>query len=871
MILYNELNIFKKIFLFYDKNGIMLNIGENMYTKDKNYFNKKGLTNEEASKKLKTFGYNELSQKKKKSILKMILEQFTDAMIVILIIAAIVSFILGETAETIVIFVIVIINAVISIVQEVKAENAIAALKTMSAPNVKVIRDGIKKIIPARELVVDDIVLIEDGDIVPADLRLLETSRLQIAEASLTGESVPVYKDEDKVLDENTLLGDRVNMAYSSTIVTYGTGKGIVVATGMNTEVGKIANMLENTDELDTPLKQKLNKIGKILSLVGIIISIFVFVIGLLYGKDLVTILMISISLAISVIPEGLPATATIVMALGVQRMVKKNALIRKLPAVETLGSTTVICSDKTGTLTQNKMTVKEFALYDDFMDNKVNIGKIDNKELLYACSLCNNATLNIGDPTEIALLEFAQKNDCLVSFERLIELPFDSVRKRMTTVNKIDGATAYTKGAIDTVLPLCNKILVGSKVKNITYEEIDKIYELCESASKRAMRVLSFAYKKVSNLDEDLESDLIFIGVVCMIDPPRVEVKKAIETCHKAGIKVIMITGDHVETALAITKQLDIYQEGDLAISGSDLEKMSDEELDKVVLKTSVFARISPNDKLRIVNSIKRNNNIVAMTGDGVNDAPALKAASIGIAMGKNGTDVARESSDMILLDDNFATIESAIKEGRRIYSNIQKVIQYLLAGNISEVLVIFIAMLANIGTPILAVHILIINLVTDTIPALGLGVDPASSDIMTKKPIKEGTLFEKGLIFRVIFHGIIISIITLIAYYIGYLDSPNEGVTMAFITLSLSQIIHSLNQHSPDISFFSKKHARNWYLYLSMFISIVILLLLVYIKPIALFLSLQQPNSFEWTIIILLSLIPLIIVELYKLFKKT
>ena len=826
-----------------------------MHTKDKKEFNKKGLTNEEVLEKLKKYGYNELNQKKKKTILKMLLEQLTDAMIIILIIAAIISFALGEVAETAVIFVIVIINAIISIIQEVKAENAIAALKSMSAPNVKVIRDGIKKIIPARELVVDDIVLIEDGDIVPADLRLLETSRLQIAEASLTGESVPVYKDENKVLDKDTLLGDRVNMAYSSTIVTYGS---------------KIANMLENADELDTPLKQKLNKIGKILSLVGIIISIIVFIIGLLYGKDLVTILMISISLAISVIPEGLPATATIVMALGVQRMVKKNALIRKLPAVETLGSTTVICSDKTGTLTQNKMTVKEFALYDDFMDNKVNTGKVDNKELLYACSLCNNATLDIGDPTEIALLEFAKKNDCLVSFERLIELPFDSVRKRMTTVNKIDGTTAYTKGAIDTVLPLCNKILVDDKIKNITYEEIDKIYELCESASKRAMRVLAFAYKKVNNLDEDLESDLIFIGIVCMIDPPRVEVKKAIETCHKAGIKVIMITGDHVETALAITKQLNIYQEGDLALSGSDLEKMSDEELDKVVLKTSVFARISPNDKLRIVNAIKRNNNIVAMTGDGVNDAPALKSASIGIAMGKNGTDVARESADMILLDDNFATIESAIKEGRRIYSNIQKVIQYLLAGNISEVLVIFIAMLANIGTPILAVHILIINLVTDTIPALGLGVDPASSDIMTKKPIKSGTLFEKGLIFRVIFHGIIISIITLIAYYIGYLDSPNEGVTMAFITLSLSQIIHSLNQHSPDISFFSKKHARNWYLYLAMFISIVILLMLVYIKPVASFLSLQQPNSFEWTIIILLSLVPLIIVELYKLLKK-
>ena len=845
-----------------------------MYTMKKEEVLKKydnsGLKTEIALELLKKNGYNELNNKKNKTILKMVIEQITDSMIVILFVASILSFILNETAEAIVILIIILVNAIISIVQEKKAEDAIAALKAMNKSTAKVIRDGKKKIIDSKELVVGDIVLIEDGDIVPADLRLLETARLQIAEATLTGESIPVYKDENAVLEEKTLLGDRINMAYSSTIVTYGTGRGVVVATGMDTEVGKIANMLENTDELDTPLKIKLNKIGKVLSLAGIIISIIIFIIGLLYGKNLISVLMISISLAISVIPEGLPATATIVMALGVQRMAKENALIRKLPAVETLGSTTVICSDKTGTLTQNKMTVKEFALYKDFMNGEVNTGSAVNKELLYACSLCNNATLDVGDPTEIALKEFALKNNNLVNYERILEVPFDSNRKRMTTVNKTDKFVAYTKGAIDSVLPLCNKILDGDEIRNITFEEIDKIYELCEAAAKRAMRVLAFAYKKVDNIEDDLESDLIFIGVVCMIDPPRLEVGKAIETCHKAGIKVIMITGDHIETALAITKQLNIYQEGDLAISGSDLEKMSDEELDKIVLKTSVFARISPNDKLRIVNAIKRNQSIVAMTGDGVNDAPALRAADIGIAMGLGGTDVARQSADMILLDDNFATIEYAIMEGRRIYTNIQKVIQYLLAGNISEVLTIFIAMIANIGTPILAVHILIINLVTDTIPALALGVDPANKDIMNKKPIKVGSLFEKGLILRVIFHGIIISIITLVAYYIGYQDSPNEGVTMAFLTLSLSQVIHSLNQHSPDISFFSRKHACNWYLYLSMFISIIILLVLVYVKPIAIFLSLQQPNPSEWLIIILLSLVPLVIVEIYKLIKK-
>ena len=837
-----------------------------------------GITFEEATNRLEKYGYNELSQKKPKTILQMFFEQMKDSMIIILLIASIVSFILGETAEGVVIIVIVFINAIISIVQEKKAADAIAALKSISAPNVKVIRNGEMEVISSKNLVVGDVVFIEAGDIVPADLRLFESSQLQIMEAALTGESVPAYKDAKGILGDETSLGDMINMAFSSTIVSYGTGKGIVVAIGMDTEVGKIAHMLDQTDDLDTPLKQKLNKIGKVLSIVGIIISIIIFIIGLLYGKDFVSVLMIAISLAISVIPEGLPATATIVMALGVQRMAKQNALIRKLPAVETLGSTTVICSDKTGTLTQNKMTVKEFALYEDFINNKVKTDndKVSEKELLYAAILCNNATLEsdkeIGDPTEIALLSFARNQGVNIKNPRVLELPFDSIRKRMTTVNKFDDYVIYTKGAIDSILPLCTKVLVNGEEKPINYEDIDKINGLCMESSKNAMRVLAFAKKNVKQIPDkdDIEKELTFIGILSMIDPPREEVKQAIETCHKSGIKVIMITGDHVETALAITKQLNIYQEGDLAISGNDLSKMTDEELDKVVLKTSVFARISPNDKLRIVNAIQRNKNIVAMTGDGVNDAPALKAADIGISMGACGTDVARESSDMILLDDNFTTIEYAIKEGRRIYSNIQKVIQYLLAGNISEVLTIFVAMVANIGTPILAVHILIINLVTDTIPALALGIDQASSNIMEKKPIKVGTLFEKGLIGRVIFHGIIISVITLIAYYIGYQNSPNEGVTMAFITLSLSQIIHSLNQHSPDISFFSRKHARNWYLYGAMLLSLVILLLLVYVKPVADFLSLQVPNSFEWLVIILLSLTPLVVVEFYKLVKK-
>ena len=836
-----------------------------------------GITNNEATIRLNRYGYNELEQKKKNSLLKMIVSQLKDVMIIILFIAALISFFLNETAEAIVILIIIFINTLISIIQERKAENAVEALKNISAHNVKVIREGIKDVISAQNLVVGDIVLLEAGDIIPADLRLLKTSQLQISEATLTGESIPVYKDERVILPDDTILGERVNMAFSSTIVNYGTAIGVVVATGMNTEVGKIANMLEKAIDLDTPLKRKLNKIGKFLSVVGISVSLIIVAIGLLYDKNFVSLLMIAISLAISVIPEGLPATATIVMALGVQRMAKQNALIRKLPAVETLGSTTVICSDKTGTLTQNKMTVKQFALYDDFINGKIKTDKdkVDNIELLQAAVLCNNAALKsdkaVGDPTEVALLAFAKEQNFMVAndYQRVLELPFDSDRKRMTVIYKFKDYVIYTKGAIDSILPLCNKIDVNGEEKDLTGEDIVRINELCRMSSQQALRVLAFAKKNIKKIPnkENIEENLTFIGILSMIDPPRDEVKKAIATCHRAGIRVVMITGDHIETAIAITKKLNIFQKGDLAVTGSDLVNMSDEQLDKIVSKTSVFARINPNDKLRIVNSLKRQQNIVAMTGDGVNDAPALKAADIGVAMGKTGTDVARESADMILLDDNFTTIEYAIKEGRRIYSNIQKVIQYLLAGNISEVLTIFLAVLFNLGTPILAVHILIVNLVTDTIPALALGVDPASDDIMDKKPIQAGTLFEKGLIARVIFHGIIISVITLIAYYVGYQNTQEIGMTMAFITLSLSQIIHSLNQHSSKISFFSKKHARNWYLYGAMALSLIILLLVVFISPVAQFLSLQMPNKKEWLVIIALSLVPLAVVELYKM----
>lgn len=847
-----------------------------------------GLSDKEASARLEKNGKNELTNKKKTTIFEMILYQLKDAMIIILFIAALVSFILGEMAESIVILAIIVINTVISIVQEKKAADAIESLKNMNAPTARVLREKEESIVKACDLVVGDIVLLEAGSIVPADLRLIETYNLQIDESSLTGESVPVDKDV-KTIDNEVALGDRYNMAYSSSLVTNGTGIGVVVEVGMKTEVGHIAHMLSNADELDTPLKQKLNSVGKTLSIVGLIISLFIFIIGMLYGNDLVTILMLAISLAISVIPEGLPATATIIMALGVQRMASQNALIRKLPAVETLGSTTVICSDKTGTLTKNKMTVTKYALYDEFINGE--IGEIDNfdvnEDIVYASCLCNNANVDpdnegeiIGDPTEGAFILLAQnlginQLELEKKYPKLLEQPFDSERKMMSTVHNVDGKfTIYTKGGIDELLARCNKILVNGKVEELTDEIKTKIINLCLEMSENALRVLGFAKKEIEQLPEknsiDLENELVFIGVFGMIDPPRDEVIKAIATCHTAGIKTIMITGDHKLTAKAIGQKLGIYREGDNIISGDELNKLSDKELENEVNRTTIFARVSPKDKLRIVTALQNQKEIVAMTGDGVNDAPALKTANIGVAMGKTGTDVSKDAADMILLDDNFTTIEYAIREGRRIYSNIQKVIQYLLAGNISEVLVIFVATVLNLGAPIYAVHILLINLITDTIPALALGVDPENKDNMKHSPIRSGSLFEKGLVWRVVFYGILISSITLITYIYALQYGEGIAVTMAFSVLAISQIIHALNQHSHVISIFSKDHPKNKYLYGAMGVSILVLMLIIFIKPLADFFYIHALDVNQWLFVILISFTPLVVLEIYKFIRK-
>ena len=839
-----------------------------------------GLTDNEVKARLNKYGYNEIEAKKPKTILEMILEQLKDKMILILLLASILSFILGEYAEGIVILIIIFINTLISIIEEKKALDAIEALRNMNAPHTTVIRDGKKQNILTKEVVVGDIIYLEDGNIVPADIRLIEENGLKVDESSLTGESVPVEKDASLVLDKNTTLADRVNMVYGSTIISYGTALGIVVSTAEDTEVGNIANMLNDTDSLDTPLKRKLNKVGEILSIIGVFVAILIFIIGLLYGKDFIALLMVSISLAISVIPEGLPATATIVMALGVSRMAKKNALVKKLPAVEALGSATVICSDKTGTLTLNKMTVVKSILYKDII--KENNDNTFNDALIKCSCLCNNAYLDndkvIGDPTEGCLLTYAKKLDYDIKKIKenkvLYQEPFDSIRKRMSVVVKEKkDYLLYSKGAPEELIDVCTYAQFDEKLVKLTNADKVKIREYCTKMSSEGLRLLGFAMKNINTLPKEgdmIEKDLTFIGIMGIIDPPREEVKHAISACHEASIRVIMITGDHKLTAKAIAKDLGIYKNGDRVVDGEELSKMSDLKLKNTIDNISVFARVTPKDKLRIVNALKKNKEVVAMTGDGVNDAPALKTADIGVAMGITGTDVAKDAATMILLDDNFTTIEVAIKEGRRVYRNIQKVIQYLLAGNIAEVLTIFVTMLFNLDSPLLAVHILFINLVTDTLPSLALGIDPASPNIMHHKPVKEGSLFERGLVFRIAFYGVYLAIITLVAYLIGSRDNYTIALTMAFTVLCLSQIFHSLNQSSSEVSLFSKNYPRNKMLYLAIIGSLFFLGLVLFIEPLREFFSLGVLSLNEWIIVMILSLSPILVVEIFKIIKR-
>ena len=887
--------------------------------KDLNTDLEKGLTTEEVQKRQEKYGLNELKAKKKKSLLQKFLEQFKDFSIIVLIIAAIVSGAVGIAegegiTDTIIILIVVIVNAIIGVTQEAKAEKSLEALQKLTDHASKVIRNGEITVIPAKELVPGDIVVLDTGDYIPADLRIIEAVNLKSQEASLTGESVPIEKNIEVIEDSEVGIGDRLNMLFSSSLVTYGRGKGIVVETGMTTEVGKIAGMLDLAEEQTTPLQDKLNKLGKTLGIVALAICVFIFAIGLIQGKEPIQMFMTAVSLAVAAIPEGLVAVSTIVLAIGVQKMVKKNAIVKRLPAVETLGSATVICSDKTGTLTQNKMTVEKI-FWNNATREASNISEdeIDGelKRLVYANMLCNDTKISkdgtlTGDPTETALVDMAFKLNFDPSvydqMPRVEEIPFDSDRKLMTTVNKVgDKYIVYTKGGIDELLKKCTAYEIGGQIYEKLENYVNKIKEENEQMAKDALRVLGCAYKEIDHLPskeemQTMENDLIFIGMVGMIDPAREEAKKAVEKCKTAGIKTVMITGDHKITATAIAKKLGILENEEEAITGLELEQMSDEELEKNVRKYSVYARVSPEHKVRIVRAWQKNGEIVAMTGDGVNDSPALKTADIGCAMGIVGTDVAKEAADVILTDDNFATIVSAVEEGRRIYDNILKVIQFLLSSNVGEIVVLF---LATLCTPLFArwfgitdithleillpIHILWINLVTDSLPALALAFDPANADIMRRKPAKPNQgVFTKGMTWRVIYQGVMIGILTLVAFMIGLAttNTPIDGLTldeskievgqtMAFVTLALSELVHVFNIRDNKKSIFKTKVFNNTKLIWAILASAALMIVILAVPALRTIFSIPVLPTQNILELVGLILAPLVIVEIFKLFK--
>ena len=840
-------------------------------------------------------------------------------MIIILIIAAIVSGAVsiaqGEAiTDSIIILVVVIANAIIGVAQESRAEKSLEALQKLSGHEAKVLRNGSVLVVPASDLVPGDIVVLDTGDYVPADLRIIEAVNLKAQESSLTGESVPVEKQAQKIDQEEVPIGDRVNMLFSSSLITYGRGKAIVVETGMNTEVGKIAGMLSTGKERETPLQAKLNSLGKTLGVVSLIICAIIFAAGLLQGRDAISMFMTAVSLAVAAIPEGLAAVSTIVLAIGVQKMVKRNAIVKNLPAVETLGSATVICSDKTGTLTKNQMTVQKMFVNDHVYDmvNLDDIVKYENanqevKLLVYNGMLCNDTKIAddgtlTGDPTETALVDIAFKlgftKNLYNTMPRVDEIPFDSERKLMTTVHEVNGKyLVFTKGGIDELLAICNShIEDGTQSSNLN-EYRARINEVNETMAKDAMRVLGFAYKELDYKPktEDLEKDLTFVGMYGMIDPPREEAKVAVEKCKTAGIKTVMITGDHKITATAIAKQLGILENESEAITGTELDKISDEDLKKNIRNYSVYARVAPEHKVRIVNAWQSQGEIVAMTGDGVNDSPALKQADIGCAMGMVGTDVAKEAADVILTDDNFATVVSAVEEGRRIYDNILKVIQFLLSSNIGEIVVL---LLATLGTSLFAkwfgitdlshleilmpIHILWINLVTDSLPALALAFDPANKDIMERQPVKTKSIFTKSMTFRIIYQGIMIGLLTLAAFMIGLATTtePIEGLTldqskieigqtMAFIVLALSELTHVFNIRDNRKSIFRTNIFNNMKLVGAIILSAALMFIVLLVPALRTMFSIPMLPMDNILEILCLVFAPIVIVEIFKLLK--
>ena len=869
-----------------------------------------GLTTEEAKKRLEKYGKNALDEVKRLSLLKRFLNQLKDVMIIVLLVAALISGILAiiqkqylDLVDTFLILIIVIVNAIIGLIQEDNAEKALAALKDMNKPFAKVLRDGAVFKILSEELVVGDVVVLEAGDVAPADMRLFESASLKMEEASLTGESVPTEKHCEIIEKEEVPIGDRANMCYSTGVVTYGRGKAVVVKTGMNTEVGKIAKMLAEDKAQTTPLQKQLDKSAKVISVGILIIAVVIFIAGILFrNKDediasaIIFSFMSAIAIAVAAIPEGLPAVVTIVMSIGVKAMSKRKAIVSSLPAVETLGSCQVICSDKTGTLTLNQMTVKQ--LYNPvdgmYQASDTKYGAV-GKTLIRTMVLCNDTQVTetdlVGDPTETALVAYAndQKfNDISSKFERLEENPFDSKRKLMSTINNVDGEKiAHIKGATDILISRCKYILDKKGVREITDEDIKLIEQKNHEMGQQALRVLGFAIKTTKedeNLDLDkVEEDVIFVGLVGMIDPPRAEVKDAVATCRKAGILPVMITGDHMDTAKAIAKEIGILTEDGLAITGAELDQLSDEEFLDKVEHINVYARVSPENKVRIVKTFQAKNKIVAMTGDGVNDAPSIKAADIGIGMGITGTDVSKGASDMVLADDNFATIVAAVEEGRKVYSNIKKSIHYLLSANIAEVLCMFIvtvilsAIMKESIVFLTPVMILWVNLVTDSLPALALGTEKAEADVMDMPPRKNtNNLFSGMYGLNIIVHGIFQTILVLAAYFIGEYteighNEHGEAMTMAFLTLCVIQLFHAYNLRSDHNSLFAANPFSNKYLNGSFIIGMLLIIFSIAIPSVGALLFDTIPlHISQWAICLALGFAIIPIVEIHKIFIR-
>ncbi len=802
-------------------------------------------------------------------------------MIITLIIAAIISAVIskmnGESdyIDSIIIIAIVIFNAVMGLVQEQKAEKSLEALKKMSAPIAKVKRSGKVLEIESENVVPGDIVILETGSFVPADCRLINSYNLKIEESSLTGENVPEEKDATRILKSNTSMGDICNMAYATTIVVNGHGEAVVTETGMNTKVGKIAGMIIEDEAPETPIQKKLGEVGKILAIACIIICVLIFIIGIFKKIPIVEMFMTSVGLAVAAIPEGLPAIVTIMLSIGVTKMAKRNSIIRKLPAVETLGSSTVICSDKTGTLTQNKMTVVQVSNINGRANEE------EQKFIMELGTMCTDTeeqySESIGEPTEVAITNFAIKNNLRKSelyekMPRINDIPFDSTRKMMTTIHKMGKKyRIITKGAPDVLIKKCTKCYNNGSISSIYSKEENIKYQNNEM-SEKALRVIAVAYRDADNLPvnitaDAIENDLIFVGLIGMIDPPREGVKEAVRTCRKAGIKTVMITGDHLQTAKAIAKELGILRKGDFAVAGDELEKISDQELEKNIMKYSVFARVTPEHKVRIVKAFRNAGQIVAMTGDGVNDAPALKNADIGIAMGKGGTDVAKNAADMILTDDDFVTIVDAVRQGRNIYDNIKKAVHFLIATNIGEIVTIFVGLLMGIKSPLLAIQLLWINLVTDSLPAIALGLEKEEENIMNRLPRSpKKSLFADGLWWKIIIEGSMLGMFTLLAFSIGNkLYSIEVGRTMAFLSLGILELVHSFNIKSEE-SIFKTGLLENKYLVGAFLLGTILQVIVVLIRPLATIFEVVPLNGIQWLYTILISFAPLAIIELQK-----